>query len=438
MLSRAAVAAVLSLFVVQLAVAASGATNGGSLVFTSLRSGTAALYVAGGDGTGARPLTTAGAGAYQGDVAWSPDGSRVVFTCGNFELCVAAADGSGAARLTTSTWPSAWSYDFEPAWSPDGARIVFSSKRGGASADLWIVNADGTGLGKLVGGVTEEGNPEWSPDGLRIAYGRETHDGSDLYVINADGTGARQLTSAKAYEADPDWSPDGTTIAYERGKADSFASEIWLMSSSGGGERRLTAGEEPSWAPDGISLYFSGPQGTDDELFSIRPDGSGRARLTTSRGGDFSPQLQPSGVTVTLPQMPSTPLAPVNADARVVGRFMVGSAHVYRDFGGFDTDTLAGFRTAARALGRDAAAARKSLLATQPVSARGKRIRTEGMAGFTAAERAAANLLEVIRLAPQGKKVAKRIDALDAAYRANISAFIRRLGNAQRATGLSD
>ena len=38
-------------------------------------------------------------------LAWAPDGTRVVFTCGNFELCVASADGSDAARLTKSQWP---------------------------------------------------------------------------------------------------------------------------------------------------------------------------------------------------------------------------------------------------------------------------------------------------------------------------------------------
>ena len=104
------------------------------LAFTSLRGGNAALYVSNRDGTGARRLTPAGVGAYQGDAAWSPDGSRVVFTCGNFELCVASADGSGAARLTRSAWPATWSYDFEPAWSPDGTQIVFSGEARRASA----------------------------------------------------------------------------------------------------------------------------------------------------------------------------------------------------------------------------------------------------------------------------------------------------------------
>ena len=128
---KSAVVLGLALVASQLAAAATGATNGPLLAFTSLRGGNAALYVANRDGSGARRLTLAGVGAYQGDAAWSPDGTRVVFTCGNFELCVASADGSDAARLTRSAWPATWSYEFEPAWSPDGTQIVFSAKRGG-------------------------------------------------------------------------------------------------------------------------------------------------------------------------------------------------------------------------------------------------------------------------------------------------------------------
>ena len=78
------------------------------------------------------------------------------------------------------------------------------------------------------------------------------------------------------------------------------------MRASGGGQRRLTVGGEPSWSPDGSFLFLSAPQGNDDELFRVRANGSDRIRLTNRVGGDYTPQLQPAGVTVTLPQVPST------------------------------------------------------------------------------------------------------------------------------------
>ena len=211
----------LALMASQLAAAATGATNGTLLAFTSLRAGNAALYVSNRDGRGAHRLTPAGVGAYQGDVAWAPDGSRVVFTCGNFELCVASSDGSGAARLTKSTWPEGWSYDFEPAWSPDGTEIVFSRARGGRSSGLWVVGADGTGLRRLVDKAGNEGSPEWSPDGLRIVYTADGGTGNDLYVVDRDGTNVQRLRAGGPSNR-PDWSPDGATIAYARGTAGSF------------------------------------------------------------------------------------------------------------------------------------------------------------------------------------------------------------------------
>jgi Tol biopolymer transport system component len=412
------------------------ATNGGVFSFTSLRGGNAALFVAKGNGTAARRLTLAGGGAYQGDAAWSPDGSRLVFTCGNFELCVASANGTAAARLTTSTWPAKWSYDFEPAWSPDGTRIVFTAKRGGISTGLWIVNADGTGLKKLIDSAADEGSAEWSPDGLRIAYGRITATNTDVFVINAAGRGAQRLTTGKAYESNPDWSPDGTTIAYERARDVSLASEVWLMNASGGEQRRLTAGEAPSWAPDGSLLLFSAPEGRDDEIFSIRADGSARTRLTKSRGGDYTPNLRPAGVTVTLPAAPTTRLAAVHRDARVVGTFLARYPQVYRDLSGLNIRKVSLLAPDASRLLRDAEAGRNAMSATRPVSARGRRLRTGGIAGFSAASQAARSLLEVARLAPQGQAAAVQITALQKTYQAQLDTMDRRFVQAFAAVGL--
>jgi len=433
---KSAAAVGLVLVASQLAAASTGATNGSVLAFTSLRGGNAALYVANRDGTGARRLTPAGVGAYQGDAAWSPDGTRVVFTCGNFELCVASADGSDAARLTRSAWPATWSYEFEPAWSPDGTQIVFSAKRGGRSSDLWLVGADGTGLKKLVDDPGNDGSPEWSPDGLRIAYTSDAGAGSDLYAVDADGANGQRLTSGKALESDPDWSPDGKTIAYARSTAGSFKSEVWSMRASGGGHRRLTAGGEPSWSPDGSYLFLSVPLGTDDGLFRVRPNGSGRTRLTKRAGGDYSPQLQPAGVTLSLPPAPSIPLEAVHADARTVGTLLARYAFVIRDLSGLEGTNQTSIGAAARALARDAAAGRSALVASRPSSARGKRVKTEGIAGFTAAQAVARNRLELVRLAPQGKKAATRIAALNKSYKANRNTMGRRLGAAFTETGL--
>jgi Tol biopolymer transport system component len=420
----------------QLAAASTVATNGGVFSFTSLRGGNAALFVAKGNGTAARRLTLAGGGAYQGDAAWSPDGSRLVFTCGNFELCVASANGTAAARLTTSTWPAKWSYDFEPAWSPDGTRIVFTAKRGGISTGLWIVNADGTGLKKLIDSAADEGSAEWSPDGLRIAYGRITATNTDVFVINAAGRGAQRLTTGKAYESNPDWSPDGTTIAYERARDASLASEVWLMNASGGEQRRLTAGEAPSWAPDGSLLLFSAPEGRDDEIFSVRADGSGRTRLTKSRGGDYTPNLRPAGVTVTLPAAPSTPLAAVHRNARVVGTFLARYPQIYRDLSGLNIRKVGALAPDAHRLLVDADAGRKAMSATRPVSALGRRLRTQGIAGFTAASKAAHSLLEIVRLAPEGPTAATRIVALQKTYQAQLDTMDRRFVQAFAAVGL--
>ena len=93
--------------------------------------------------------------------------------------------------------PDGW-----PAWSPDGTRIAFSSVRDdcsysdasdcrttgdiGPHHDVWIVNADGTGLSR----VTPEFGQfmTWSPDGQELLIS-----GYDLYVIRPDGTGRASL-----------------------------------------------------------------------------------------------------------------------------------------------------------------------------------------------------------------------------------------------------
>jgi Tol biopolymer transport system component len=51
--------------------------------------------------------------------------------------------------------------------------------------------------------------PSWAPDGSRIVFARQDYGGSSvqIFVVNADGTGVQQLTSSREWNAEPIWRP---------------------------------------------------------------------------------------------------------------------------------------------------------------------------------------------------------------------------------------
>ena len=74
------------------------------------------------------------------------------------------ADGSGQTNLTDD--PAAGS--FKPSWSPDSTRIAFSRNENGTEADIYAMNADGTGRENLSNTGADERHPAWSPDGMEV------------------------------------------------------------------------------------------------------------------------------------------------------------------------------------------------------------------------------------------------------------------------------
>jgi TolB protein len=136
--------------------------------------------------------------------------------------------------------------DDDPDWSPDGQKIAFTShlvsdsQTDSKTAEIYVINPDGTGRQQLTFNTEEERGPNWSPDGTRIAFMcRRGGPDFEICVMNADGTGQVQLTANTFFEGTPTWSPDGELIVFNRTVTVPLP-QLYVMDKNGAGAVPLT------------------------------------------------------------------------------------------------------------------------------------------------------------------------------------------------------
>ena len=151
----------------------------------------------------------------------------------------------------------------------------------------------------------EDTDPAISPDGSKVAFVRydPTTESSDLYVINADGSGLKLLASGGGVPrvAFPAFSPDGSTIAYLAG-----SEGVKLVTVDGSQSRLVVKGQEKgplSWSPDAKRLAMV----TNGQVYTYRTDGSDlydqldrNRQITheTDQWGASSPQFNHDGTQI--------------------------------------------------------------------------------------------------------------------------------------------
>ena len=262
-----------------------------------------------------------------GDIALSPDGSRVAWVQSTAattskETYIQATSGKSSAALVKLEG-AGQRIDADPAWSPDSKRLALFSTAGSKDQrQLWTVNVDGSHPQKLTTLKGYAAHPRWSHDGNQIAflYIEDAGGGGPLLaapvntgvvdtaihnqriaVLNIANGQLRLVSPPDLHIYDYDWSPDDrmfvATAAPGPGDNNWWIAQIYTIDIAKG---NATSIYEPSlqvavprWSPDGKSVAFIEGLMSDEgfhggDLFTISADGHDILNRTEKRKSSIS------------------------------------------------------------------------------------------------------------------------------------------------------
>lgn len=227
----------------------------------------------------------------------------------NWEIYLVQADGSGMTRLTDNEV-----VDTSPDWSPDGRQIVFRSRRDG-SADLFIMDADGTNARNLikdpVDSIFDDFYPRWNPARDLIAmYTDRFYEPSVgcawhrvAYMPRGGGKDSIVVLDAHMTEQETlAWSPDGSTIVYSSrcDFASEQAVELFSWNIDTDEITQLTdngySNSDPAFSLDGRFLAYQSVRNAGGADIFVRNLETGEERNVTNHPGkDSHPTWSPDG-----------------------------------------------------------------------------------------------------------------------------------------------
>jgi TolB protein len=174
-----------------------------------------------------------------------------------------------------------------PAWSPDGSKLALVLTRDNNGSQLYVMNADGSGLQRLTFGGGIDTEPSWSPDGQTLLFTSDRGGSPQIYQMPVSGGTARRMTFDGNYNVSPSWSSDGKRFAFVQRSEGRF--RIAVQDIATGQVQVLTdtnLDESPSFAANGKMIVYATEINGHGVLAAVSSDGRTQVRLS-DRAGDM-------------------------------------------------------------------------------------------------------------------------------------------------------
>ncbi len=227
--------------------------------------------------------------------SWSPHGHRIAYwglAAGGQRNVYTISAGTIGGKPVPVTVDAA--VDWNPVWSPTGAELYFLSDRGG-TMNLWQVPID-----ERSGALRGEPSPVTVPALYAMHFGIaaggnaftfvQAQQETSLYSVAFDDQrhethgpitpSISSTISRSVYNFS--FSPDGQQIVHDT--VGESQEDIWIVDLNGSGRRRLTSDSfkdrSPAWSPVTNEIAFFSDRSGDYDEWIIRADGGGLRRLT--------------------------------------------------------------------------------------------------------------------------------------------------------------
>ena len=220
-------------------------------------------------------------------ISWSPDSKRLVFSAkasdNDAMLIVDVLTGA----IEEYSWKDLEGV-FGGSWSPDGKKIVFTGMYHGHS-DIYVFDMETKEKHKLTDDVFSDSRAVYSRDGKKIAFVSDRRDHltppdknfkmvtydykqSDIYVMNADGTGMERITTDEMNDTWPEWAPDNSKLIYTSNRngvtnlyiADLANKKTYAITNN------LSGIFQPSLSKDGKVVAYSGFNKSGFDIFTLK------------------------------------------------------------------------------------------------------------------------------------------------------------------------
>ncbi len=198
--------------------------DGNAIVYTSYKAGFPDIYNL--DlRTNSRQVVANYKGLNTG-ARYSPDGSRMaMIISGGTNSDVWVREASGRMKNLTKSR----GLEAAPAWSPDGTRLVFSSdERGGPQ--LYVMPSVGGSYRRLATNVSGDcAQPDWNPvHANKIAFSAAMGSGRQIIIFDSSlGKSLPPVTNESGDAIEPQWLNDGRHLIYTHRRAN--RSEIKIV-----------------------------------------------------------------------------------------------------------------------------------------------------------------------------------------------------------------